>query len=68
MSEREVVVHVSDLEKIADVLTVALRHHRARDEMNAALHLQTTARYSPLTSEIEAALERTVGLMTSREP
>lgn len=43
--------------KVKDVLEIAVRHHRARDEMNAALHLATTPRYSPLTVELETALE-----------
>lgn len=51
-------VHESDLTKIHDVLAVATRHHIARDEMNAALHLAPTARYSPLTSELASATER----------
>lgn len=51
-------VDSSDLFKIHDALAHAVRHHEARDEMNAALHLATNTRASPLTSEIAAAEER----------
>ena len=57
-------VHRSDLEKIRDVLAAATRHHVSRDESNAALHLAAQARYSPLTSELEAAYERVEALLT----
>ncbi len=50
-------VDYSDLYKIRDALDAAVRHHKARDESNAALHLGTV-RYSPLTSQLSASLER----------
>lgn len=56
-------VQASDLEKVLDVLRAAEKHHRSRDEMNAALHLAPAARYSPLTSEIEAAADRIGALL-----
>ena len=48
----------SDLQKILDILKVAVKQHKARDEMNALLHLASVIRYSPLTSELEAAQQR----------
>lgn len=51
-------VPLSDLEKINDALKAARRHHEARDESNAALHLAPQTRFSPLTSEIAAAQDR----------
>jgi hypothetical protein len=57
-------VERSDLEKVHDVLSVALRHHRARDESNAALHLAAQARYSPLTSQLESEYERLTHVLT----
>ncbi len=55
-------VHRSDLEKLKDTLVQAERHHIARDEMNAALHLGT-ARYSPLTSELASSKQRLVEIL-----
>ena len=46
-----------DMEKLSDALAAVLRHHRPRDEMNAALHLAGVVRYSPLTVEVEAVAE-----------
>jgi hypothetical protein len=46
-----------DLAKIRDALAAAERHHVARDESNAALHLGEV-RYSPLTSTLVAERER----------
>lgn len=60
-------VHRSDLEKLHDVLAVAVRHHLARDQMNAALHLAPQTRLSPLTSELQAALERVEALLVEPE-
>ena len=48
----------SDLEKLRDPLVHAVRHHKARDVMNAELHLARETRWSPITSELEAALDR----------
>ena len=50
-------IEISDLQKICDVLAKNEEYHRRRDEMNAALHMGQV-RYSPLTSETMAALER----------
>lgn len=50
-------VEIRDLTKMRDVLRVAVAHHRARDEMNASLHLAASVRYSPLTTELETILE-----------
>jgi hypothetical protein len=57
----------SDLSKLFDVLEAAYRHHRARDESNGVLHLAKETRYSPLTSELSAALDRLKGLLESPE-
>jgi len=51
-------MHVSDLEKIHDALAAALRHNKARDEMNAAQHLAGQVRWSPLTTVLEFELAR----------
>lgn len=50
-------LHVSDLEKTRDALQSAYTYHLSRDHMNAAQHLGTP-RHSPLTSVLEAELER----------
>lgn len=54
----EIVVTRSDLEKIADALVAAHRFFLNRDTMNASVHLAEQVRYSPLTSKIEAEVER----------
>lgn len=59
-SQTVIAVEIRDLHKMTDVLKAAVAHHRARDEMNAQLHLASQVRYSPLTSELEAILELTV--------
>lgn len=48
----------SDLLKVLDVLRANEQFHRARDEMNGALHLAREIRFSPLTSETISARER----------
>jgi len=48
----------SDLLKILDCLKANEAFHVNRDNMNSALHLASTIRYSPLTSETIAARER----------
>ena len=55
--EHQVIVQRQDLEKMQDVMTYVLRHHKRKDEMNAALHM-TPTRYSPLTSSIETVADR----------
>ena len=56
-------VQRGDLEKLLDVLTVAVDHHQARDLMNAKLHLAQTVRVSPLTSELMAERDRVAALL-----
>ena len=60
---RRIEVERSDLEKLADTLDAAYRHHVARDQSNAALHLAPQTRLSPLTSELGACCERLAGLL-----
>ena len=62
MAGERIEVHRGDLEKVYDALDNAVRHHKARDEMNAALHL-AAPRYSPLASQLEAAKERIGALL-----
>ena len=50
-------VELSDLQKLHDSLVQAHRFFLNRDGMNAAVHLGQV-RYSPLTSSVEASLER----------
>ena len=59
----KVIVDDSDLAKIQDVLVRVSAYHRLRDQMNAHLHLATEVRYSPLTSELQAAMERMDGIV-----
>jgi hypothetical protein len=59
-------VHRSDLSKLFDVLEVAYRHHTSRDASNGALHLASQTRFSPLTSELGAALDRVKGLLEAQ--
>lgn len=54
----KVEVESSDLEKVLDVLERNSVFHHRRDEMNAEVHLSRDVRYSPITSETEAAKER----------
>ncbi len=51
-------VESSDMLKIFDALAKANSYFVKRDEMNAAIHLADTARYSPITSTVESAKER----------
>ncbi|KKN32590.1 hypothetical protein LCGC14_0812130 [marine sediment metagenome] len=53
-----ILLHYSDIEKVRDTLAAALAFHAHRDEMNAQVHLAAKCRFSPLTSELTAALER----------
>jgi len=57
-------VERSDLEKLFDVLERAYQYHNHRDVMNAQTHLARSARFSPLTSELSAALDRLKGLLS----
>lgn len=61
--EHQVIVQRQDLEKMADVMVYVLRHHKRKDEMNAALHM-TPTRYSPLTSSIETVKNRLDALLS----
>jgi hypothetical protein len=54
----------SDFYKIMDALAAAVNHHKDRDRSNAALHLARETRYSPLTSTLDAALDRMKGIET----
>ncbi len=51
-------VSQADLEKLLDVLRANELFHRRRDEMNGSVHLAQVVRWSPLTSETMAAVER----------
>ena len=51
-------IDLSDLQKIGDALSMNVKFHKCRDEMNASAHLAGSIRYSPITSETEAALDR----------
>lgn len=58
-------VDQSDLEKIGDVLLAAVRFHERRDEMNGAVHLAQQIRYSPLTVQLQAELDRVKGYIVA---
>jgi ribosomal 50S subunit-associated protein YjgA (DUF615 family) len=58
VADQWISVHRSDLEKIHDALDKNHSHHTHRDAMNAAIHLAEKVRWSPITSETEAALQR----------
>lgn len=51
-------VDTSDLLKTRDVLRAAVAFHLHRDHSNAALHLAKETRHSPLTSNLQAELDR----------
>jgi hypothetical protein len=53
-----ITVDTSDLEKVLDALTAARDMQVSRDTMNAAVHLSETVRFSPLTSRLDAEVER----------
>lgn len=57
----------SDLQKIHDVLAAARDHHVHRDESNARLHLAASARFSPLTSSLDAACDRLDGILRTED-
>ena len=44
-----------ELEKIGDALDWAVKHHRAENEMNAALHMNTIVRPTPLAVALDGA-------------
>jgi hypothetical protein len=54
----EMMVSRSDLEKVLDTLERNRNFHKRRDEMNSELHLAKEVRYSPLTVETMAQLDR----------
>jgi len=54
----KITVDTTDLEKIEDTLGVVHTFMQRRDEMNAAVHLAENVRYSPITSNVQASLER----------
>jgi len=56
-------VDSTDLVKIKDVLQRASTFFRRRDEMNAEVHLAREVRYSPLTNEVSAALDRLTDIL-----
>ena len=56
-------VQRSDLEKVLDAVSAAVAHHVPRDDSNAALHLASSTRYSPLTSELMSAKQRLTDLL-----
>lgn len=56
-------VDLSDLLKIQDALQQANEFFTKRDEMNAAVHMAGNVRYSPITSTVEAALDRVTVLV-----
>lgn len=66
MSSTKIEVERSDLEKTLDVLMAAARHHTARDDANAALHLAASTRFSPLTSNLLAECDRLKRLLPAR--
>lgn len=57
-SDNTIEVHRSDLEKIRDTVVMASNHHMTRDASNAHLHMAEAVRYSPLTSELMAQVDR----------
>ena len=44
-----------ELEKVGDALDWAVTHFKAEGEMNAALHMNSTVRPTPLAAAIESA-------------
>jgi len=48
----------SDLQKLRDALALNVEFHKARDQMNGAIHSAREVRWSPITSTTIAALER----------
>ena len=63
----KVVVEGSDLLKVRDALQASYWFFKARDEMNAQLHLAREVRYSPITVQVEAELERLQTLLSTPE-
>lgn len=63
MTDVELTVHQSDLEKIHDALDEAVRFHANRDASNAAQRRVPIVRWSPLTSMLQAELKRVKRLL-----
>lgn len=59
-------VDSTDVTKIVDVLQRASTFFRRRDEMNAEVHMAREVRYSPLTSEVDATLDRVKRILENR--
>lgn len=51
----------SEVKKVKDALALAWRFFKSRDEMNAQVHSASDTRYSPITSRMEAELQRVRG-------
>lgn len=51
-------INRADMEKIKDALALAYRFFKHRDDMNAQVHSAVETRYSPITSRVEAELQR----------
>jgi hypothetical protein len=60
-------VPVSDLQKIRDVLALNVEFHGSRDKMNGAAHSARSVRFSPITSETIAALERVDAILADKK-
>lgn len=54
-----------DLIKIKDIMERLVTFHKKRDEMNAELHLAKEVRYSPLTIQAMAELDRLTNLLNA---
>ena len=54
-----------DLVKIKDIMERLVTFHKKRDEMNAELHLAKEVRYSPLTIQAMAELDRLTNLLNA---
>lgn len=64
---KELRIWDSEWHKIIDATRAAMRYHERRDEMNSEVHLARTVRYSPLTVELQAAIERADALFDATD-
>jgi hypothetical protein len=58
----------SDFIKLMDALKLAYDVEMSRDILNAKIHMSKNVRLSPITSILEAEVERSVGILNDLHP
>jgi hypothetical protein len=60
-------IDTSDLHKIGDALAAASAFFEYRDRMNGTVHLAAQTRFSPITSVVQAEMDRVRTLLEAQE-